>query len=50
MSGHVLLNSLDELVKSNKMRGLLSILSFFHEFNKLKKTGSRMLNSSYYML
>ena len=29
MSAHVLLNSLNELGKSDKMRGLPSILSFF---------------------
>ena len=30
MSAHVLLNLLDELGKSDKMRGLQSILSLFH--------------------
>ena len=35
MSAHVLLNSLNELRKSDKMRGLSSILSLFsNEFNK----------------
>ena len=29
MSAHVLLNLLNELVKSNKMRGMPSILSLF---------------------
>ena len=29
MSAHVLLNSLNELGKRDKMQGLLSILSFF---------------------
>ena len=37
MSAHVLLNLLNELRKSDKMRGLPSILSFFrNEFNKFK--------------
>ena len=35
MSGHVLLNSLKEIVKRDKMRGLSSILSLFrNELNK----------------
>ena len=35
MSVHVLLNLLNELVKSNKMQGLSSILSLFrNEFNE----------------
>ena len=35
MSAHVLLDLLNELGKSDKMRGLPSILSLFHnEFNK----------------
>ena len=35
MSVHVLLNLLNELRKSDKMRGLQSILLLFHsEFNK----------------
>ena len=41
MSAHVLLNLLNELRKSNKMLGLQSLLSFFHNnFNKLNKTKS----------
>ena len=41
MSGHVLLNLLNELEKSNKMRGLPSILSLFRsEFNKFNNTRS----------
>ena len=41
MSAHVLLNSLNDLRKSNKMLGLQSLLSFFHyNFNKLNKTKS----------
>ena len=46
MSVHVLLNSLNELGKRNKMRGLPSILFLFlNEFNKSNKTGARMLDS-----
>ena len=49
MSAHVLLNLLNELVKSDKMRGLLSILSLFrNEFNKFNTT-ARMLDSYYHM-
>ena len=39
MSAHVLLFLLNELGKSDKMRGLPSILSLFrNSFNKLNKT------------
>ena len=39
MSAHVLLNLLNELGKRDKMRGLQSILSLFHnEFNKFNNT------------
>ena len=39
MNAHVLLNLLDELGKSDKMRGLQSILSLFHnELNKFNNT------------
>ena len=39
MSGHVLLNFLNELGKRDKMRGLLCILSLFrNEFNKFNNT------------
>ena len=42
MSAHVSLILLNELGKSDKMRGLLSILSLFrNEFNKVNNTGSR---------
>ena len=42
MSAHVLLNFINELRKSDKMRGLPSILSLFRkEFNKLNNTGAR---------
>ena len=50
MSTHVLLNSLNELRKRDKMRGLSSILSHLrNEFNKFKNTGARMLYSIYHM-
>ena len=50
MSAHVLFNLLNELRKRDKMRGLLSILSFFpNKFNKINKTGAPMLNSIYHM-
>ena len=39
MSANVLLNLFNELEKSDKMRGLPSILSLFHnEFNKYNNT------------
>ena len=50
MSAHVLLNLLNELGKRDKMRGLQSILSLFHnEFNKFNNTGAQMLDSIYHM-
>ena len=50
MSAHVLLNLLKELEKSDKMRGLPSILLLFrNEFNKFNNTGARMLDSIYHM-
>ena len=50
MGAHVLLNVLNELVKSDKMRGLPSILSgFSNEFDKFNNTEARMLDSIYYM-
>ena len=43
MIAHFLLNLLNELGKSDKMRGLPRILSFFrNEFNKLNNTGARI--------
>ena len=49
MSVHVSLNLLDELQKSDKsdkMRGLSSILILFrNEFNKFNNAGARMLDS-----
>ena len=42
----MLLNLLKELGKSDKMRGLLSILSRFrNEFNKFKITGAQMFDN-----
>ena len=50
MSAHVLLTLLNELGKSDKMRGLPSILLLFrNEFNKFNNTGARMLDSIYHM-
>ena len=50
MSAHVLLNLFNELGKSDKMRGLPSILLLLrNEFNKFINTGSRMLDSIYHM-
>ena len=47
MSAHVLLNLIYELGKSDKMRGLPSILSIFrNEFNKFNNTTARMLDST----
>ena len=41
MSAYVLLNLLNNLRESDKMRGLPSILSLFHnKFNKFNKTGA----------
>ena len=46
MSARVLLNLLNKLRKSDKMQGLPSILSLFHnEFDKFNNTGARMLDS-----
>ena len=50
MSAHVLLNLLNELGKSDKMRGLPSILSFFRkEFNEFNNTRAQMLDSIYHI-
>ena len=50
MSARVLLNLSNEFGKSDKMRGLPSILSLFrNEFNKFNKTEARMLDSIYHM-
>ena len=50
MRAHVLLNLLNELGKSDKMRGLASVLSLFrNEFNKFNNTGAPMSDSIYHM-
>ena len=50
MSAHVLLNLLNKLMNSDKMRGLQNILSLFHnEHNKFNNTGAQMLDSIYHM-
>ena len=50
MSAHLLLNLLNELGKSDKMRGLPSILSLFrNKLNKFNKTRAQMLDSIYHM-
>ena len=49
MSAHVLLNLLNKLEKSNKMRGLPSNLSLFcNESEKFNNTRARMLDSIYH--
>ena len=51
MSVNDLLNLLNELRKRDKMRGLPSILSLFHnEFNKFNNTGARMLDLIYHTI
>ena len=46
MRAHVLFNLLCVFGKSDKMRGLLSILLFVrNKFNKFNNTGARMLDS-----
>ena len=50
MSDHVSLNLLNGLGKSDKMRGLSSILSLFrNKFNKFNNIGAHMLDSIYHM-
>ena len=45
MNAHILLNSLNELGKRDKIRGLPSILSLFrNEFNEFNNTRARMLD------
>ena len=45
MRAHVLLNLLNEFWKRDKMRGLPSILSLFHnEFNKFNNTRAGMFD------
>ena len=50
MSAHIVLNLSNELGKRDKIRGLPSILSLFHNvFNKFNNTKARMLDSIYHM-
>ena len=50
MSAHVLLILLNESEKRDKIRGLSSILSLFHnELNKFNNTRARMPDSIYHM-
>ena len=50
MSGCVLLNLLNKVGKRDKMRGLPSILSLYHnEFNNFNITRAGMLDSIYHM-
>ena len=50
MSAHDLLNLFNELIKSDQMRGLPSIWSFFfcNESNKLNNIRARILDSIYH--
>ena len=51
MSVYVLVSSLDQLGKNDKMQGLPSILSLFHNrFYKFNNTGARMLDYIYHMM
>ena len=50
MTAHVLLNALNELGKSDKMKGLMSILSLFRNaFYKFNNTRAQMLDSIHHM-
>ena len=50
MRAHVLLNLLNKLRRRDKMRGLPSILSLFHnKFDKFNHSRARMLESIYHM-
>ena len=50
ISAHVLLNLLNELGKTGKMRGLPSILSLFRNiFDKLNNKGAQVLDSIHHM-
>ena len=50
MGAHVLFNLLNGLGKTDKLRGMSSMLSLFrNEFNGFNKTGARMLDSNYHM-
>ena len=50
MSDHVLMNSLNELGKIDKMRGLPGIFSLLrNESNEFNNTSARMLDFIYHM-
>ena len=50
MSAHVLLNAFNQFEKSDKMRGLQSILSLFRKkFNKFNKIEVQVLDSFYHI-
>ena len=49
MSGHVLLNLLNELWRRYKMTGCPSILSLFRNKFNIFNTGAQMLDSIYHM-
>ena len=50
MSAHVLFNLFNELRKSDKMQGLLSIISLFsNEFNKFVNIPAQILGSIYHV-
>ena len=50
MNAQVLMNLSNELRKSDKMRGLPSILLLFcNKFNKYNNTGAQMLDSIYHI-
>ena len=51
MSAHVLLNLLNKFEKSDKRRGLPSVLSLFcNEFDKFNNIAALMLDSIYHMI
>ena len=51
MHAHVLLNLSNKFGNSDKMQGLLSILSLFpNKFDKFYNTRARMLDSIYHMM
>ena len=51
MSAHVLLSLLNELMKSDNIRGLPRFLSLFrNEFDKFNNTAARMFDSIYHMI
>ena len=49
MIGHVLLNLLNSLRKSDKCLASLAFYHFRNEFNKFNNKGAQMLDSIYHM-